>query len=248
MQNRRVERRQAGGILIVEMNNPPANTYTHEMLRELDKTILDARFDETVHVIVLTGKVEHFFSAGGDLKMLVTKSVPYKYNFALHGQEVLSRMRNTPKLLIAAINGHAIGGGLELAMAADIRIAKKDAGRIGLTESNLGVMPGMGGTQLMPRLTSRAKTLELCSVGRQMAFEEALEIGLIHSIYQQSDYMERVLEYARRFDHHASEIGRLKQAIYNGTECPLSIGELMRIEHQTLELLVHRGSSSVVGN
>lgn len=230
VQDSKVERRKVDGILILAMNNPPANTYSHEMLRELDQLILDARFDETTHVIILTGKLEHFFSAGGDLKVLVNKSLQYKYNFALHGQELLSRMTNTPKLIIAAINGHAIGGGLELAMAADIRIGRKDGGRIGLTEGNLGVMPGMGGTQMMPRLVKRATALELCSVGRQIAFEEALELGLIHSIYQKSNYMEQVLQYARQFVPHAREIGKLKQALYHGIECPLGIGDLMQIE------------------
>ena len=170
MHSSKIEGRKVDGILVLELNNPPANTYTHEILRELDEMLLDARFDENTHVIVLTGRLNHFFSAGGDLKVLVNKSLQYKYNFALHGQEVMCRMRNTPKLIVAAINGHAIGGGLELAMAADIRIARRDGGRVGLTEGNLGVMPGMGGTQMMPRLVSAAKALERCSVSRQMSF------------------------------------------------------------------------------
>jgi len=200
------------------------------MLRQLDEMIVDARFDDTTHVIVLTGKVDGFFSAGGDLKSLENRSLQYKYNFALHGQEVVCRIRNTPKLVIAAINGHAMGGGLELAMAADIRIAKRDGGRVGLTEVNLGVMPGMGGTQMMTRLAGYQRALEACAVGRQMAFEEAQEIGLIHFIYDKSDYMEQVLEYARRFVPRAPQIGQLKQAMNHGTECPLSIGEMLQIE------------------
>ena len=194
--------------MVLEMNNPPANTYTCEMLRELDEWILQARFDEETKVIVLTGKLDRFFSAGGDLKVLVDKPLWYKYNFALQGQELVQRMLHTPKILVAAINGHAIGGGLELALASDIRIAKRDGGRIGLTEVNLGVMPGMGGTQLLSRLIGPGRALELCSLGRQLAFEEALDLGLIHAIHEKADYLEHVLDYASR--RSATAVGGAK--------------------------------------
>src|SRR3989304_1825537 len=106
-----VEYRVEKGVALVELNRPPVNSYTHELLRELDDALIQARFDEEVHVIVMTGKVEKFFSAGADINMLANKSLAYKNNFALHGHEVLMRMENTPKLIIAAINGHAVGGG-----------------------------------------------------------------------------------------------------------------------------------------
>jgi enoyl-CoA hydratase len=165
-----IDRKVDGGVMRLEINHAPVNSYTHEMLRQLDDALLEARFNESVHAILITGNGEKFFSAGADITMLGSKTVAYKYNFALHGHEVLTRMENTPKLVIAALNGHAIGGGLEIAMAADIRIAKKDAGRVGLAEVNLGVMPGMGGTQRLPRLVGRAKALELCATGKQIAF------------------------------------------------------------------------------
>jgi enoyl-CoA hydratase/carnithine racemase len=156
-----IEQTNENGISLIELNHPPVNSYTHEMLRDLDNALLNARFDDDVHVIVLTGNGEKFFSAGADINMLGAQTLSYKANFALHGHEVLMRMENTPKLVIAAVNGHAIGGGLEIAMAADIRIGKRDGGRMGLAEVNLGVMPGMGGTQRLPRLVGRAKALEL---------------------------------------------------------------------------------------
>lgn len=222
-----IEYRVDKGVAILELNRPPVNSYTHELLRELDEALLQARFDEEVHVLVITGKVEKFFSAGADINMLANKSLAYKNNFALHGHEVLLRMENTPKLVIAAINGHAVGGGLEIAMAADIRIAKKEGGRLGLAEINLGVMPGMGGTQRLPRLVGKAKALELCATGKTIAFEEALEMGLIHYIYERENFFEKVMEYARQFvapNKGSMAVGKVKRAIQTGLEMSLPDG------------------------
>ena len=127
-----VNYRKDGGVGIIEMNDPPANTYTYEMNRQLDEAILKARFDNDVYVIVLTGNGDKFFSAGANIKMLASVDPVFKYYFCLHANEMLLRLEHTPKLVIAAINGHCVGGGLEIAMAADIRIARKDAGKIGL--------------------------------------------------------------------------------------------------------------------
>jgi enoyl-CoA hydratase/carnithine racemase len=213
----KIEQRKEDGILILEINNPPVNSYTHEMLRQLDDALLQARFDEETHVIVLK------------------QSLAYKYNFALHGHEVLSRLENTPKLIVAAINGHAIGGGLEISMAADIRIAKKDAGRLGLAEVGIGVMPGMGGTQRLPRLVGKAKALELCATGKQIAFEEALDMGLIHYIYERENFMEQVLDYARQFippNKASLAVGKIKRAIQSGVEGSLAEG--LALEREVL--------------
>src|SRR5678816_2314118 len=130
-----IEYRLDNGVAVLEINRPPVNSYTTELLKELDAAVLDARFDDNVHAIVITGKVEKFFSAGADINMLSSKSLSFKNNFALHGHEVLMRLENTPKIIIAAINGHAVGGGLEIAMACDIRIAKKEGGKVGLAEA-----------------------------------------------------------------------------------------------------------------
>ncbi len=146
-----VNYRTDGGVAVIEMCDPPANTYTYEMNRQLDDAILKARMDNDVYVIVLTGAGDKFFSAGANIKMLSSVDPTFKYYFCLHANEMLLRLEHTPKLVIAAINGHCVGGGLEIAMAADIRIARKDAGKIGLPEVNLGVLPGTGGTQRLSR-------------------------------------------------------------------------------------------------
>src|SRR5687767_3559194 len=124
-----VHYRVENGVAIFELNDPPANTYTYEMNKELDAMILAARMDDDVHVIVLRGAGEKFFSAGANITMLAEVTPQFKYNFCLHANETLLRLEQTPKLVIAALNGHTVGGGLEIAMAADIRIALKGAGR-----------------------------------------------------------------------------------------------------------------------
>src|SRR5579875_2780486 len=173
-----------GHVAFVEMDDPPANTYTHEMMRQLDEAILDARFDSEVEVIVLTGKGEKFFSAGANIGMLNAVTPEFKYMFCLHANETLSRLEQTPKLVIAALNGHCVGGGLEIAMAADLRIARKDAGKIGLPEVALGVLPGTGGTQRLSRLVGKARAIELMATGKTFNFEHALEWGIINEIFE----------------------------------------------------------------
>jgi enoyl-CoA hydratase len=222
-----IEYRVDNGVAVMEINRPPVNSYTTELLKELDAAVLDARFDDNVHAIVITGKPEKFFSAGADINMLSSRSLAFKNNFALHGHEVLMRFENTPKIIIAAINGHAIGGGLEIAMACDIRIARKEGGRVGLAEINLGVMPGMGGTQRLPRLIGKSRAMELCTTGRQIAFEEAKDIGLIHEIYERENFIDQVLDYARQFivpNKSSLAVGKVKRAVHTGLELSLPDG------------------------
>jgi enoyl-CoA hydratase len=189
-----VNYRRDGGVAVIEMCDPPANTYTYEMNRQLDEAILRARMDNDAYVILLTGAGDKFFSAGANIKMLSSVDPTFKYYFCLHANEMLLRLEHTPKLVIAAINGHCVGGGLEIAMAADIRIARKDAGKIGLPEVNLGVLPGTGGTQRLSRLVGKSKAIELMVTGNTFSFEEAQELGIINDIYERDGFMENMIE------------------------------------------------------
>jgi len=229
--------RNDAGIGIMEMNDPPANTYTYEMNRQLDDAILQARMDNHVYVILLTGAGDKFFSAGANINMLNKVDPTFKYYFCLHANETLLRLEHTPKLVIAAINGHCVGGGLEIAMAADIRIARRDAGKIGLPEVNLGVLPGTGGTQRLSRLVGKSKAIELMVTGNTFTFEEAKELGIVNDIFERESFMENVLEYARQFcppNKAAKAVGRIKRAVQTGWEIPLESALAVERENQQL--------------
>src|SRR6201981_2158777 len=189
--------RKDGGVAVIEMFDPPANTYTYEMNRQLDDAILAARMDNDVYVIVLTGAGDKFFSAGANIKMLSSVDPTFKYYFCLHANEMLLRLEHTPKLVIAAINGHCVGGGLEIAMAADLRIARRDAGKIGLPEGTLGVLPGTGGTAPLARLVNKSKAIELMVTGSTCSFEEALELGIVNQVWDGSpeEFWAQVMDY-----------------------------------------------------
>ena len=227
-----------GGLAVIQMDDAPANTYTYEMMQQLDTAILRARMDENVHVIVLRGAGEKFFSAGASIPMLTKADPTFKYYFCLHANETLSRLEQTPKLVIAALNGHTVGGGLEIAMACDIRIAKKEGGKIGLPEVNLGVLPGTGGTQRISRIIGRARAIELMATGRTFSFEEALEFGLIHYIYERESFWDDVVAYARQFcppNKASRAVGRIKRAVVTGSE--VGFGEALGIERELQQLL-----------
>src|SRR5258705_2796040 len=190
------------GIAVLTLNDPPANTYTHEMMQALDSVILRARMDESVQVIVLTGQGEKFFCAGANIQMLADVTPTFKYYFCLHANETLSRFEQTPKLVIAAINGHCVGGGLEVAMAADIRLARRKAGKMGLPEVSLVVLPGTGGTQRLTRLVGKSRAIELMATGELFDFEKGEALGLVNRIVDAgdaADFMRQAMDYARQF-------------------------------------------------
>jgi enoyl-CoA hydratase/carnithine racemase len=225
------------GVAVIELNDPPANTYSYEMNRQLDEAILRARMDENVHVIVLTGAGEKFFCAGANIQMLAKADPTFKYYFCLHANETLLRLENTPKLVIAAINGHCVGGGLEVALAADLRLARKAAGKIGLPEVNLGVLPGTGGTQRLSRTVGKSKAIELMAKGETFVFDRAKELGLLNEIFESENFRERVLEYARQFcppNKAAKAVGRIKRAVQTGWEISLEAGLALERENQQL--------------
>jgi len=229
--------RTDSGVAVIELNDPPANTYTYEMNRQLDEAILKARMDNDVYVLVLTGTGDKFFSAGANIKMLASVDPTFKYFFCLHANETLLRLEHTPKLVIAALNGHTVGGGLEIAMSADIRIARRDAGKIGLPEVNLGVLPGTGGTQRLSRLVGKSKAIELMVTGNTFSFEEALELGIINDIYEREGFMENIMEYARQFcppNKAAKAVGRIKRAVQTGWEIPMESALAVERENQQL--------------
>lgn len=222
----KVDYQTAGGIATITLNDPPANTYSYEMMKQLDRAILDARMDDAVQVILITGKGEKFFCAGADIQMLSDVTPAFKYYFCLHANETLNRLEQTPKLVIAAINGHCVGGGLEVAMAADIRIARKGAGKMGLPEVSLGVLPGTGGTQRLVRIVGKSKAIELMATGQLFDFERGLELGIVNQVLEAETierFAELVRDYALQFttpNKAAQAVGRIKRAVQTGSEVP----------------------------
>jgi enoyl-CoA hydratase len=228
----------SNGVAILTLNDPPANTYSYDMMQQLDRAILDARMDDAVQVLVITGKGEKFFCAGADINMLANVTPSFKYYFCLHANETLLRLEQTPKLVIAAINGHCVGGGLEVAMAADIRVARTGAGKMGLPEVSLGVLPGTGGTQRLARLVGKSKAIELMVTGELFDFETGRELGLINQLFAADtgeSFMEQVLAYARQFttpNKAALAVGRIKRSVQTGAEVSLETGLALERELQ----------------
>ena len=229
------------GIAILTLDDPPANTYTHEMMRDLDEAILQARFDDSVWVIVITGKGEKFFCAGANISMLNSVTPGFKYYFCLHANETLNRLEQTPKLVIAALNGHTVGGGLEIAMAADFRIARKGAGKIGLPEVNLGVLPGTGGTQRLARLVGKATAMELMITGRTFEFDEAKSLGVVTDVWEAENagaFLAAVLAYAKKFtppNMASKAVGNIKRSVQTGAELPFQ--DSLAVERELQQLL-----------
>jgi enoyl-CoA hydratase/carnithine racemase len=226
------------GVATLTLEDPPVNGYSYAMMRELDAAILEARMDGSVHVLVVTGHGERFFCAGANIGMLKEADAAFKYYFCLHANETLQRLEQTPKLTIAALNGHCVGGGLEVALACDLRIARQGAGKLGLPEVALGVLPGTGGTQRLARLVGKARAIELMIEGATFDFERGLELGLVNKLWETPDhaaFMRRVIEYARGFcppGKASLAVGHIKRAVQSGMEVSLAEGLALERELQ----------------
>ena len=225
-------------IAILTLDDPPANTYTHEMMAQLDAAIVRARFADHVEVIVITGAGEKFFCAGANIGMLNSVTPGFKYCFCLHANETLNRLEHTPKLVIGALNGHTVGGGLEIAMATDMRIARKGAGKVGLPEVSLGVLPGTGGTQRLVRIVGKARAIQLMAEGATFDFEKAAELGLVNKVIEaesRDDFLAKVLEYANEFttpNKATKAVGLIKRSVQTGSELPFELALTLERELQ----------------
>jgi enoyl-CoA hydratase len=225
------------GVAYITLDDPPANTYTHEMMRQLDSAVLEARFDKDVYVIVLRGEGDKFFCAGANINMLKSSDPYFKYYFCLHANETLNRLEQTPKLVIAALDGHTVGGGLEIAMAADILVARKGSGKLGLPEINLGVLPGTGGTQRLARRVGKTISIDLMVTGRLIDFEEAQKLGIVNYIHEGdiAGFAAHIHDYARQFcppNKAAKAAGRIKRSVQSGWEVPFESGLAIERELQ----------------
>jgi enoyl-CoA hydratase len=248
----RVLYEKRGKVALLTLSDEHLNGYTYRMFRDLDDSILEARFDPEIEVIVITGDGEHF-CAGANINMLEQADPTSKYYFCLHANETLSRLEQTPKLVIAAINGHCVGGGFEIALACDLRIARNTGGRLGLPEVNLGVLPGTGGTQRLTRLLGASKALKMMVDGTTFNTGDALEVGLIHDVVggtvmkeikgkqravsdlSRDEFIESALSYAQNYctpNKASLAVGHIKRAVQTGGELPLEAGLTLERELQ----------------
>ncbi|HTZ61821.1 MAG TPA: enoyl-CoA hydratase/isomerase family protein [Thermoplasmata archaeon] len=233
MQGKYVRTRVDDHVGYIEIGKPKANTYDLEMMRELNAAIDEFRFDEDARVIVLASTVPGFFSAGADIEMLKASAPDFKAMFCLFCQETLNKFAQTPKVVLAALNGHTVGGGLEIALACDLRMMAKDSGSIGLPEVTLGVLPGTGGTQRLPRLIGTARALDLMITGRRLTPDEALQIGLVNYVYPKETFARDVQAYASALAHGpARAVSLIKRSVEEGIEMPLPAGLALERELQ----------------
>ncbi|GMA15411.1 enoyl-CoA hydratase/isomerase family protein (plasmid) [Deinococcus metallilatus] len=226
---------QEGKLGFITLDNPPANSYDINFMRELDRAIDEADASDA-NVIVLRSGSEKFFSAGADIKTFAASTTAQSMDMIRTAHAALEKMAASDKLFIAAINGHALGGGLEMALAADLRLAKEGKYLLGLPEVTLGVLPGNGGTQRLPRLIGVSKALEMMVNGERVSPEEALRLGLVNKLLPAENFDQSVRDYAQKLaDGPTLAIGAIKRAVYDGFTRPLHDG--LALERELIEPL-----------
>jgi enoyl-CoA hydratase/carnithine racemase len=213
------------GIGVVTLDKPPANSYDLPFIEELGAAVEEAAHDDAVKVVVLRSASEKFFSAGADVKAFNENTVEANMEMIRVSHETLSSIASIPKIFIAEINAHALGGGLEIALACDLRFAADGDYRLGTPEVTLGVLPGNGGTQRLPRLIGWSRALDLMVTGRTVTPAEALELGIVNTLFPPDELGETTLAYARALASGATKaIGNIKLAVHEGLADGLEAG------------------------
>ena len=233
MELRYIESKREGRVGIGYLNKPKANLYDPELMRDLNFWIDEVRYDDEIDVAVLTAKSEGMFSAGADINFLRQSTPDHKATFCLGCQETLNKTESTPKLFIAALNGHTVGGGLEIALACDLRFMADGAFKIGLPEVTLGVLPGTGGTQRLPRTIGKARAIDLMVTGRLLTPPEALEWGIVNRVWPVADFWRETMAFASSLcypNHAARAVGFIKRSVQEGME--MSIKEGLSLERE----------------
>ena len=215
--------RERDGVALIHLNRPPANSYDRAFLDDLNAAVDDVRWDGDVRGAVLVSDLApRFFSAGADINNFKNSTQEQRVMTVLHAQEILLKIERTPKVFVAAINGHALGGGLEIALACDFRFAADSEFRIGLPEVTLGLLPGNGGTQRLTRLVGRTRALDMMITNQQINAARALELGLVDKVFAAERLVDEAVEYvARLAKGPALAIGNIKIATRLGADLPL---------------------------
>jgi enoyl-CoA hydratase/carnithine racemase len=224
-----------GPVGTITLNRPPANSYEINFMRDLDAAV-EAAQDSSIKVVILRSASTKFFSAGADIKAFMANDTAANMEMIHVAHAALAKMAASPQLFIAAINGHALGGGLEMALACDLRLAAEGNYRLGLPEVTLGLLPGNGGTQRLPRLIGANKALEMMVTGESVGPEEALRLGLVNKLFAADRLLEETEAYAHKVASGASlAIAAIKRSVYDGLAMPLA--EALAYERQLIEPL-----------
>jgi len=217
----------------VVLDRPPANSYDRAFLDELDAAIEDARRDDAVKAILVRSANERFFSAGADINVFAKGDLDVQNAFVVCANEAMGKLEAVPKVVVAAINGHCLGGGLEIALCCDFRIAAEGAYRIGLPEVTLGLLPGTGGTQRLPRLIGRQKALDLMLRGTTLTPQDALAAGVVDEVVPAGMLLDKALERTRAYATGPTyAIGQIKLAAVQGYGMRLDEG--LKLEREAL--------------
>ncbi len=236
MSDPRVQAAHDGAVGTMTLNHPKANSYDLAFMKDLDVAVDEMIANEEIKVVVMKSALEKFFSAGADIKAFHANTTAGNMKLIRFAHNTLRKMGTSPKVFIAAINGHTLGGGFEMALACDLRFAAIGEYRIGLPEVTLGLLPGNGGTQRLPRLIGRTKALDLMITGRTVKPDEALELGMVDRLVPPEKLLEETMTYARKLASGATlAIGRIKQAISQGTE--MALDDAMALERDLMEPL-----------
>ncbi len=227
----RLEKQDSIGHIVLD--RPPANSYDKAFMDELEAVIDDAGRDDNVKAIVLRSASEKFFSAGADVSVFAKSGLDEQSAFVARANQAMSKFESTPKVVVAAINGHCLGGGLEMALCCDFRVAAEGTYRIGLPEVTLGLLPGTGGTQRLPRLIGRQKALDLMLRGTTMPPQDALAAGIVDEVVPAAALVDKAVERARSYATGPTfAIGRIKKAVVQGFGMRLDEG--LKLERQLL--------------
>jgi enoyl-CoA hydratase len=224
------------GVGIIRIDRPPANALNYELVEELHQIVDQVSMKESIKVLIFTSMSE-FFVSGADIKMMQEHKggdLPsFMEGFTVHLQRLYNKIEEIPKVAISAINGHAAGGGCELALACDLRFMARGKARIGLPEVKLGLLPGGGGTQRLARLLGRAKAFQMIVEGALLSANEALEIGLVNKVFNSDELFNQTFDYAKALASQATiAIGMIKKCINKGLDTNLRAGLALEIECQ----------------
>lgn len=214
-----------GAVGQISIHRPPANAYNDQFARELGEAVDTVRADDGIRAVIVTSTVPRFFSAGADIKFFQSSTLAEKVKFITYMHDVLRRIETMPKVFIAAITGHCLGGGLEIALACDLRFAAAGTYGLGQPEVTLGILPGNGGTQRLPRLIGRSRALDLMITGRTVSPDEALRVGIVDRILPAEDLQAKTREYGEGLVKSATlAIGLIKLCTNRGLEMSLDAG------------------------